>query len=137
MVIFTHDLVFLYHVRAQAKALSVGVLAHWIKRDADGAPGQVFLENSPVCEADYKSAVHARDRYSEAKSASPAEQQWLLAQGFGALRTSYEAFIIFELLQGVVQRFEERVSFGALADVSLDQEIVSEVIGRMESLCAA
>jgi wobble nucleotide-excising tRNase len=134
VVIFTHDLVFLYHIRVQAKALSVGIVAHWIQRGPNGVPGLVFLENSPVCEGDYRSAVQARERYLKAKSAVPTEQQWLLAQGFGALRTSYEYFIVFELLNGVVERFEERISFGRLADVSPDREVVKEVIERMESV---
>jgi hypothetical protein len=94
----------------------------------------VFLNNSPASESDYKSTRFAHERYEKARSAEPQEQQWLLQQGFGALRSSYESFIIFELFAGVVQRFEERVSFGALASVSLHQDIVAEVINRMEGL---
>jgi len=134
VVVFTHDLVFLYQIKAQAKVLSVGTVTHWVQRHHDGTPGRVFLNNSPACEADYNSAHFAREHYARAKSAAPEEQQWLLEQGFGALRTAYEYFIIFDLLAGVIQRFEERVSFGALAGVSLQQEIVAEVISRMEGL---
>jgi REP element-mobilizing transposase RayT len=94
----------------------------------------VFLDNGPICESDYRSAQLARERHAKAKSAPPQEQQWLLSQGFGALRTSYEHFIIFELLNGVVERFEERISFGRLADVSLDKQMVDEVVERMEAI---
>jgi AAA domain-containing protein len=134
IIVFTHDLAFLYDLKAHAKDLSVGTVTHWIERGPDGTPGIVFLDNSPACEREYKSAHLARERYTRAKSAPPQERQWLLKQGFGALRTSYEAFVIFELFEGVVERFEERISFGRLADVSLDREIVAEVISRMESL---
>ncbi len=134
VVVFTHDLVFLYELKTQAKALSVGTITHWIQRGQDGTPGFVFLDNSPACEGDFKHAQLARDRYGKAKSAPPQEQQWLLEQGFGALRTSYEAFVIFGLFEGVIERFEERISFGRLADVSLDPEIVREVVARMESI---
>jgi energy-coupling factor transporter ATP-binding protein EcfA2 len=134
VIVFTHDLVFLYELKTQAKDLSVGTVTHWVQRGHDGTPGMVFLENSPACEGDYKSSRLARERYTKAKTAMPQEQQWLLAQGFGALRTSYEAFIIFALFEGVVERFEERISFGRLKDVSLDPGIVKEVISRMETL---
>jgi len=135
VIVFTHDLAFLYDLKTQAKELSVGTVTHWIERGPDGTPGVVFLDNSPACERDYKSAQLARERYAKARSASsPQERQWLLSQGFGALRTSYEAFVIFELFEGVVERFEERISFGRLAQVSLDPEIVNEVITKMEAL---
>jgi energy-coupling factor transporter ATP-binding protein EcfA2 len=134
VVVFTHDLAFLHHMKTQAKTLSVGTVNHWIQRGPNGEPGIVFLDNSPVCEGDYKSTQLARERYAKAKSAQPQEQQWFLAQGFGALRTSYEAFVIFDLFAGVVERFAERISFGRLVEVTLDKEIVDQVIAKMETL---
>ena len=134
VVIFTHDLAFLYELKSQAKLLSVGTLTHWIQRDSSGTPGMVFLDNSPACEEDFKSAQFARERYTKAKVAIGQEQQWLLQQGFGALRSSYEAFVIFNLFEGVIHRFEERISFGRLASVTLDPDIVQDVIARMELL---
>lgn len=134
VVIFTHDLAFLYELKSQAKSRSVGTLTHWIQRDSSGVPGMVLLDNSPACEEDFKSAQFARERYTKAKAAFGEEQQWLLQQGFGALRSSYEAFVIFNLFDGVVHRFDERISFGRLADVTLDPGIVQEVIAKMESL---
>jgi ABC-type Mn2+/Zn2+ transport system ATPase subunit len=133
VIIFTHDLSFLYHVKQHAEQLSVNIVTHWI-REEDGHPGFVYLDNSPVCEKDYKSAEIARRRYSEAKVLPPAEQQMKLQQGFGALRTSYEALIMFDMFKSVVARFEERLSFGRLKDVRIDQGIVDEVIKRMEVL---
>lgn len=43
--------------------------------------------------------------------ARPQVQERLLRDGFGALRTSYEAFIIFELFNEVVLRFGEAYQF--------------------------
>jgi energy-coupling factor transporter ATP-binding protein EcfA2 len=134
VVVFTHDLAFLYHIKTEAKTLSVGAVTHWITRGPDGTPGLVFLNNSPVCEGDYRSARIAREWHSKALSAPPQEQQSFLEQGFGALRTSYEAFVIFELFAGVVERWAERIKYDQLAQVSLDKEIVDQVVQKLGDL---
>jgi ABC-type Mn2+/Zn2+ transport system ATPase subunit len=133
VVVFTHDLTFLYRIKERAEELMVDAVTHWI-REEDGQPGFVYLDNSPVCEKDFKSATKAREYYSKAKDAPPEEQQVFLQQGFGALRTSYEALIIFEIFCEVVGRFEERVSFGRLKDVRVDPRLADEIICRMETL---
>jgi recombinational DNA repair ATPase RecF len=133
VVVFTHDLSFLYRIKERAKELTVDAVTHWI-REENGQPGFVYLDNSPVCEKDFRSTTKAREYYSKAKEAPPAEQQALLQQGFGALRTSYEALIIFEIFCEVVARFEERVSFGRLKDVRVDPSLLDEIIRRMETL---
>ncbi len=133
VVIFTHDLVFLYRIKERAEELMVDTVTHWI-REENGQPGFVHLDNSPVCERDFKSAAKAREYYSKANEAQPAEQQVFLQMGFGALRTSYEALIIFEIFCEVVGRFEGRVSFGRFKDVRIDPKLVEEIIRRMETL---
>jgi ABC-type sulfate/molybdate transport systems ATPase subunit len=133
VIIFTHDLSFLYHIKSHAERLSINIATHWI-REEDGHPGFIYLDNSPVCEKEYKSARLARELHTQAKALRPAEQQFKLQQDFGALRTSYEALIIFEMLGEVVARFEERISFGRLKEVRIDPQIVEEVISRMEAL---
>ena len=131
VVAFTHDLSFLYRLKAHAKDLSVGATAHWI-REEGGQPGFVYLDDSPVCEEDFKHAKIARDCYARAKNSVPSTQQAELQQGFGALRTSYEALIIFEVFNKVVARFEETISFGRLKGVCIEQ--VDEITKRMEYL---
>jgi len=54
--------------------------------------------------------------------------------GFGALRTSYEAFIIYDLFEEVVRRFDVRISFGRLRGVKWDESIASEVNTKCELL---
>lgn len=134
VVVFTHDPVFLYQVKAEAKALSVGTITHWIQRGADGTPGLVFLNNGPGSEGQYRSGRLAREWYAKAKSAPPQEQQSWIEQGFSALRTSYEAFIVFDLFSGVVERWEERIKYDQLAQVHLDKEIVDEVVAKLALL---
>jgi energy-coupling factor transporter ATP-binding protein EcfA2 len=133
VVVFTHDLVFLYRIKERADALTVDTATHWIM-EKDGHPGFVYLDNSPLCEKDFRSAKVARECYAKAKIADPEEQQMLLQHGFAALRTSYEALIIFDIFNEVIQRFEERLSVGRLNDVYIDPIITREIIKRVESL---
>ena len=58
----------------------------------------------------------------------------LLHDGFGALRSAYEAFIIFDLFNQVVMRFEERISFLRLRDIKWDQSIADEIVNKCEHL---
>lgn len=135
VIVFTHDLPFVYHLKEAAEGAAVVTETHWIKRGAsDDRPGYVFLNNSPALERDYRKPTRARDLYVKAKNAAPSEQESLLREGFGALRTSYEAFIIFELLNEVVMRFDERISFGRLKGIVWDKSISEEVIKKCEAL---
>jgi len=133
VVVFTHDLAFLHALKVWAKKMKVGLVSHWICCE-DGQPGYVYLENSPICEGDYKNAQIARDCYMKAKGAAPAEQERVLQQGFGALRTTYEAFVIYDLFNGVVKRFEERVGFDQLKEVTLDRDVVEKVVEKLGTL---
>jgi AAA domain len=128
-VVFTHDLPFLYRLTEYAEKLGVDVIAHWI-REENGKPGFVYAENGPACEAAYRHANKAREFYSRAKNLPPVEQQYWLQQGFGALRSSYEALVIFELFNGVVARFEERISLDALSNVRVEAADVEEIVER-------
>ena len=135
VIIFTHDLPFLYFLTKYAKQKNVKLATHWIKRgDNDNQPGYVFLDNSPALERDFRTSKRAHEIYQQAMNAQATEQENLLRQGFGALRTVYEAFIIFDLFNEVVKRFDERISFGRLNDIVWDDSIVEEVIDRCENL---
>lgn len=135
VIIFTHDLLFLYFLKKYAKQKNVEIATHWIKRgDNDDQPSYVFLDNSPALERDFRTSRRAHEIYQQAMNAQATEQENLLRQGFGALRTAYEAFIIFDLFNDVVKRFDERISFGRLKDIVWDDSIVEDVIDRYENL---
>jgi len=134
-IVFTHDLPFLYYLKKYAEQVTVGIATHWVKRgEDDDKPGYVWLNNSPALEQDYRKATMAREIYQQARNAPAEKQQRLLRQGFGALRAAYEAFIIFDLFNKVVMRFDERVSFGRLKDIVWDKSIVDEVNDKCELL---
>jgi energy-coupling factor transporter ATP-binding protein EcfA2 len=136
VILFTHDLHFLYLVKSYSEQAKVGVVSHWVQRGTnDGKPGHVSLNNSPLMEKEFKSPVRAREFQDRAqKEPSPQEQQRLVEQGFGYLRTTYEAFIIYDLLGEVVVRFGERISPGRLKEIVWDPSIVEEVMHKYELL---
>lgn len=135
VIVFTHDLPFLYLLKKHCEQERLGIETHWIKRgDLDDKPGYVFLNNSPALERDYRRPTRARGVYEEAKNAPAAKQEALLRDGFGALRTTYEAFIIFDLFNEVIMRFDERISFGRLKDIVWDRAIADDVIAACERL---
>ncbi len=68
------------------------------------------------------------------KDARPEEQERLLREGLGSLRTCYEAFIIFNVLNEVVLRWGERISFGRLKGIVWDQALVIDIIDSCERL---
>lgn len=133
VIVFTHDLVFLSYLKEASVQLACDCKSHWIKKDKDNV-GLVFLNNSPSSESDYKSAKVARDFYSKAKNAEPQNQEYLLKQGFGALRSNYEAFVIFDIFNSVVLRFQERVSIGRLDSVFVKPNIISSIINKTGEL---
>lgn len=135
VIVFTHDLPFLYLFKRYCEQERVEIVTHWIKRgDCDNKSGYVFLNNSPALERDYRRPTRAREIYERAKNAPAADQEALLRDGFGALRTTYEAFIIFDLFNEVIMRFDERISVGRLRDIVWDRAIADDVIAACERL---
>lgn len=133
VIVFTHDMPFLYYLRAASSGEDVPADYHWITRGSpDGLPGYIHLNNSPVLERDYRDDRKARECYEQAKGAEPEAQLSLVREGFAALRTSYEAVIMFDLLKGVVKRFDERTSFMNLKSIVWDEELVDKIVEKCE-----
>jgi ABC-type polar amino acid transport system ATPase subunit len=136
VIVFTHDMAFLYLLLNCAEELEIDRQVHWIKRGGkDNKPGYVWLNNCPALESEYKKPTRAEERYKEAiNEQEPQRQEQILKDGFGALRSTYEAFIVYELFNGVVLRFDERISFGRLESISWDPSIVKEIVRKCEWL---
>lgn len=135
VIVFTHDLPFLYFIKDRCAGDQVEIATHWIKRgDDDQKPGYVFLDNGPALERDYRKPTRARQLCDLARKVPAQEQERLLRDGIGALRTCYEAFIVFDLFNEVVLRFDERLSFGRLREIVWDPQIAEDVIASCERL---
>ena len=136
IIIFTHDLAFLYYLIEAAEKEGVEVLCHWIQRGwVDGLPGYVSIDNSPAIDRSFRKPTKAQQIFERAKDeADFSERERLLKDGFSSLRTCYEAFIVYELFNEVVERFSERISFGRLADIVWDESTVQEAMEKYEDL---
>jgi hypothetical protein len=84
---------------------------------------------------DYKTTKIAREYYNQAKTSGPEVREEKLRNGFAALRTSYEALVVFDFFSGVVQRFNERVSIDSMRSITFDNEIKDEIIDSFEQCC--
>ena len=132
VIVFTHDLHFLYLLKKISENANLLIQAHWIER-RDHRPGWVFINNSPLSEREYKTSKIPREIYASAKDPKlpSGEQQRLLREGFGALRTCYEAFVMYDLFNGVVVRFEERTHVDQLSKVVIDPGIRDTAVEKM------
>lgn len=133
VITFTHDLPFLYFLKKYAERNEVAIMTHWIQR-IDNKPGYVFLNNSPALEKEYRKTARARKYYEKAKDSTASEREEYLQLGFAALRTCYEAFVIYDLFEEVVMRFDERISFGRLRGIKWDESIANEANVKYELL---
>jgi len=134
VLIFTHDLVFLSSIIGYCGDLDIAFDCHWIEKLND-QPGTIHLRNTPCYEKGYKNSEKAKQLYNKARKCKPEERETNIKNGFGALRTSYEALVIFNLFEGVVQRFNERVSIDSLSKVYFDKAIRDEIIDNFNQCC--
>jgi DNA repair exonuclease SbcCD ATPase subunit len=134
VIVFTHDLVFVAKLKEVVEISQCAFCCHWIEKDGKG-PGAVNLDNGPVNEADYKKSGIAQKWLLKARqSGNPEDKQAYLKLGFAAVRTNYEAFIIYDMFNEVYTRFGERISPGRLAGVVFDEGIIDQIIEKSGSL---
>lgn len=134
VVIFTHDLVFLNALINYCQDHSQETLCHWVEK-MDSVPGYVALKNSPSLESDYKKSGEAQRWRDEAKTQQGRERERSVKYGFTALRTNYEALVMFKIFNGAVERFNERVSIDRLQEMVLDKTVIDEVIDSHALCC--
>ena len=134
VLIFTHDLVFLSSIIGYCEELKVNFDCHWIEK-LNRKPGIIHLRNTPSFEKSYRKSVKAKDFYNKAIKCQPEDREISIKNGFAALRTSYEALVIFDLFGGVVQRFNERVSVDSLSSVYFNEQIRDEVMDSFNQCC--
>ena len=133
VIIFTHDLVFVSILLNCCSDLKIDYRCHCIENLE--VPGKIFLDNTPSHEAKYKTSAVARSYLKLAKDADPELRESFIKSGFSALRSSYEAFVIFELFCGAVKRFDDRVSIDSLKSLYFDENIVNEIMERFKLCC--
>lgn len=136
VIVFTHDLIFVSNLITFSEDNKIPFLCHWVE-NRGGKPGQVFIKNSPSYEKEYRNAELVKRYYADAnkEECPPAQREFLVRTGFGALRTCYEVLVINGLFKDVVQRYNERVSMEALKDVYFDDALISELQDSFAQCC--
>lgn len=137
VIIFTHDLSFLCDLQNEAEMQDFGeerIYYHWIT-NADAKVGYIHLKHKKDLEGDYKKPNRAHDYLKRAQLESDVKKKEELCKtGFGCLRTTYEAFILFQLFGGTVVRFNRRINYGKFKDVYCPNCYIKEVSGKLEYL---
>lgn len=135
VVVFTHDLVFVSSLIGHCKDLNIINQCHWIENVDGSQPGKIWVNNIPSFEKEYKTSDKARCYYNEARTLPPETREDKIKNGFAALRTSYEALVVFGLFNGVVQRFKERVSVDSLGTVVFNDDLRRKVLDSFHQCC--
>jgi ABC-type Mn2+/Zn2+ transport system ATPase subunit len=133
--VFTHDLVFVSSLIGYTKELNTAFACHWVENVDGKQVGTVWLNNTPSFEKSYKTSGKAQAYHDDAKKLPPQERELKIKNGFAALRTSYEAQVVFGLFNGVVQRFEERVSIDSLNKVVFNPELRDKILDSFYQCC--
>jgi wobble nucleotide-excising tRNase len=133
VIIFTHDLPFLFFLKRFAEDEKSEIITHWIQRK-DNIPGYISQNDSPALDKEHVKPTIAQGFYDKAKILSGQEQEYTLKAGFAALRECYEAFILYELFEEVVVRFDICIMFGRLKRIKWDDSIAEEANKKYELL---
>ncbi|MBW1619459.1 AAA family ATPase [Empedobacter falsenii] len=133
VLLFTHDLVFVSALINYCTDFQIPYRCHSIENLEE--PGKIFPDNTPSHEAKYKTSAEARRYIKLAKDADPEIREAFIKSGFAALRSSYEAFVIFELFCGAVKRFDDRVSIDSLKGLHVDDSLVKEIMDNFKLCC--
>lgn len=134
IIIFTHDISFVSHLITHCNNSNIEPDCHWIERNQEYA-GTVFLKNFPSYERSYRNEKIASEYHIKAKTSDPSQSEYLIKNGFAALRTSYETMVAFDLFNNVITRFGDRISMESLKDVPIDSSIRTEVLDSFAHCC--
>ncbi len=133
VIVFTHDLVFFYHIKNFSKRFLNGInnsfVHHSLERESPLC-GKVVANTSPANEGQYHESTKAEEWLQKSKATSGNEKVDCTKAGLSALRTSYEALAIFTILGGTVQRFDPQIRMGRLKDIKFEKSLIEEVIER-------
>lgn len=133
VIIFTHDLVFFYHIKNFSKKFLNGInnsfVHHSLERESPLC-GKVVANTSPANEGQYHEPTKAEEWLSKSKATNGNEKIDFAKSGLSALRASYEALAIFTILGGTVQRFDPQIRIGRLKSIKFDISLIETVVEK-------
>ena len=137
ILVFTHDVTFLYDLNAWREELGVPIRFHWVERQGLDA-GIIHADVPPNFEQGYVDPERAEKKLVEAKQPTldPMERENRLKEGFSCLRTSYEAFVIQKMLAKTVVRFDRRLGYDSLENIYAPPVWKKRVARKLKKLSA-
>lgn len=133
-IIFTHDLVFFYHLKNFSKKHLIGIencfLHHSVEKESASIIGKILLNSTPANEGQYNEPTKAEEWLAKSQKASGNERTDFAKAGLASLRASYEALAIFTITGGVVQRFDPLIRMGRLKDIKFDKSLIDTVVEK-------
>lgn len=133
VIVFTHDLVFFYHIKNFSKRFLSGInnsFAHHSLIRESPLCGKVVANSSPANEGQYNEPTKAEGWLQKSKASNGNEKVDFAKAGLSALRSSYEALAIFTILGGTVQRFDPQIRMGRLKDIKYEKSLILEVVEK-------
>lgn len=133
VIVFTHDLVFFYHIKNFSKKYLNGInnsfFHHSLERESPLC-GKIVANTSPANEGQYHNPTKAEEWLQKSKAANGNEKIDFSKAGLSALRSSYEALAIFTILGGTVQRFDPQIRMGRLKDIKYEKSLIETVVEK-------
>lgn len=131
VIVFTHDITFLYLIKQCAQESGAEISCHRIWKKEENRPGLVHLDGAPTSYEEYRTSDAALSAWKDALAAdNPTLLHQHLVRGFDCLRSSYEALVVHELFRKVVLRFDSRISIGRLTEVVFDLDVVDQIVEK-------
>lgn len=133
VIIFTHDLVFFYHIKNFSKKYLNGIDNSFIHHSLEKVSplcGKVIAHSSPASEGQYNHPTKAEEWLRKSKLSHGNEKTDFTKAGLSALRSCYEALAIFTILGGTVQRFDPQIRIGRLKDIKYEKTLIDMVIDK-------
>jgi len=134
VIVFTHDLSFVYDLRNEAERSGLVYGCHWIEKTGMEA-GIVIPGGEPSLEKAFVEPTEALDYLERARrEANPKERESILRVGFDRLRTTYEAFVIFDVLNGCLVRFDREFKPGRLKEAFVEKSYLDKACEKHGTL---
>ena len=135
VIVLTHDLLFLNDLLNTSEELMVHTSSHWMIKHNQSETGIIYKNTLPDIEKSFIDAQIAKDRLKEARSANnPQLAIRAIKDGLGSLRSSYESFIIKDVFDGVVERFNSRIRHTEVVKVHAPKDVLQFVHDKLSLL---
>lgn len=136
VIIFTHDIVFISALLEDIDADSLKHSCHLIEKN-DKVTGYIYLKNGPSHISQYKNSKVPKEYLAQAGKANcpPQERDFLIKNAFTYLRTCYEYLVTYNLFNGVIKRFDERMSIDNLRKVVVEETVAKDIVEAYHLCC--